>query len=420
MMFSADQCVSEIQFGRYHNETKQGGVLINLGYRRWVEFDATNGTGQDAAVIRFDDDHVVGLVADGVSQSFYGDIAAREVTDHLLEMLWNRRQQPLSSDDLATFLRKLETPVHALVEQQALSGELNELVRDALEATREQGSQTVFAAFVLDLWRRSAIIYQAGDVSAVIHTEGAAPTVTQGRSGRWSSAGHSKLNLETIHFSSVSAIVLHSDGLPSQWGVQETDIAPSDEYFREQAGKRAIDDDVSFVSVVMPASSTSRPAPNRQGSVESPRAEMKWQAPVPATGAPIDRAKSPVTRTDGDRGDPSAVQLNKPTYSLGANNPSRSAVRQPEAERIQAQTSGKRGQPQSYSSGPRTNADVKRVAEQRSGRADVGSGGSSLTAMADMFIAWLAKFGNWFFVFALGVCAGFLLCLVFLTFANAR
>jgi hypothetical protein len=47
-----------------------------MGYRRSLGFDERNNPGQDYAVIRAESSYIVGIVADGVSQSFYGDLAA--------------------------------------------------------------------------------------------------------------------------------------------------------------------------------------------------------------------------------------------------------------------------------------------------------------------------------------------------------
>src|SRR5690242_19400055 len=66
-------------------------IKLCLGYRRCRDFDSSNELGQDFATVRTSGDFTVGVVADGVSQSFYGHLAAMHVAKTLRTYLWENR-----------------------------------------------------------------------------------------------------------------------------------------------------------------------------------------------------------------------------------------------------------------------------------------------------------------------------------------
>src|SRR5215213_5656161 len=67
------------------SEAAETAVHVYLGYRRCAEFDEGNQPGQDYAVVRVGDGYVVGVVADGVSRSFYGNLAAESLSTWLVD-----------------------------------------------------------------------------------------------------------------------------------------------------------------------------------------------------------------------------------------------------------------------------------------------------------------------------------------------
>src|SRR3954465_4839137 len=83
---TADQLSGMLQYGRFEGPAKDH-PLISIGYRRCRDFDQSNSPGQDFATVRADSKDVVGIVADGVSQSFLGNIAAKFLGTELLEVL---------------------------------------------------------------------------------------------------------------------------------------------------------------------------------------------------------------------------------------------------------------------------------------------------------------------------------------------
>src|SRR6185295_2679194 len=88
----SEQQSDAIQFEELCIESVKGNaedcVSVSLGYRRCKDFDEGNQPGQDFASVRGDKHYIVGVVADGVSQSFYGNLAAAYLSQFLLGYLW--------------------------------------------------------------------------------------------------------------------------------------------------------------------------------------------------------------------------------------------------------------------------------------------------------------------------------------------
>src|SRR5262245_32768854 len=231
-------------------------VSVSLGYRRSADFDRANQPGQDYAIVRAGYGSVVGVVADGVSQSFYGHFAAEFVTERLLEYLWERRKAPPSAHQLNRILREFEREFKTRIDRYVLPARLQSLQRHALEQTRRQaGSQAVFAAFVLDTEAKTLRLFEVGDALAVVHcsrgeNNGSHSKVIQAdHRGRWSSAGRSHLLLEEINERDVKGIVIKSDGA-KDWGVSLASHKFNETAFFEVAPEFASYDDVSFVAAV--------------------------------------------------------------------------------------------------------------------------------------------------------------------------
>ena len=225
---------------------------IFLGYRRSVDFDEGDKRGQDYAIACGGDGYIVGVVADGVSQSFYGDLAAKKVSEWLVDHLWNMRGHPPGRTQLEESLKTLEEEFAADVEAFKVPEHLPLMLKDNLESVRQKsGSQAVFTAFVMDLLNTRLSLYQVGDVIAIIHyldkpSEAAQPSSNK---GRWSSARKSDLLLEDIIRDGVKGVVVKSDGAGKDWGQSIDGDVLDEESFKPLAQKQAGMDDVSFIAV---------------------------------------------------------------------------------------------------------------------------------------------------------------------------
>ena len=131
-----------------------GGWSWRAASARSAESQAHDDPGQDFLAIRQIGHTLVFAVCDGVSQSFVGDLAAREVGGALVD--WLASTAPMGGRDefamaLADMLQALTKPASELVAACCLPVDLPEFLRDALETRRAHGSESTFVCGRLDL-----------------------------------------------------------------------------------------------------------------------------------------------------------------------------------------------------------------------------------------------------------------------------
>jgi protein phosphatase 2C-like protein/all-beta uncharacterized protein len=301
----SEQESGELQYRQFSVPAPGAGqyVSVSLGYRRSTDFDRADQPGQDYAVVRGGEGFVVGVVSDGVSQSFYGHLAAQFVAERLLEFLWEWRENPPSANHLNRELRAFERDFKIRIDDYVLPAHLQPLQRGALEQTRERaGSQAVFAAFVLDVEARRLRLFEVGDALAVVHcargeTNGSHSKVIQANhKGRWSSVGRTDLLLEEIDEWDVKGVIVKSDGA-SIWGENLGSRKFGRAAFFEVAPELANYDDVSFVAAVfqdesvetIPVVNEVRPE-SRQPAPPVAAVPAVQPAPRPATLPPTNHA----------------------------------------------------------------------------------------------------------------------------------
>jgi hypothetical protein len=326
---TSDQGSGEVQYKRFTVAipgNNQREVEVLLGYRRSVDFDEGDKYGQDYAVARGGNGYIVGVVADGVSQSFYGNLAAKKVSEWLVEHLWITRVAPPPATQLEESLKTLEEAFAADVEAFQVPEHLPWMLKDNLESVRQKsGSQAVFTAFVLDLLNTRLFLYQVGDVIAIIHysdkpSEAAQPSSNK---GRWSSAGKSDLLLEETIHDGVKGVVVKSDGAGKDWGQSIDGEVLDEDSFKPLAQKQAGMDDVSFIAVryktpetvsplpappILPPRITTGALPDAQQD-ESYKARLEVKGGCPPYRLSMERGELP----DGLMLLPTGVILGKPT-----------------------------------------------------------------------------------------------------------
>lgn len=128
-----------------------------LAYARAAETQVADNIGQDYLTLCESEEVFTFVLCDGVSQSFYGDLAAKYLGDALL--LW-LQELPDTLTDAESFQATLHDALYALtatgtelVQQVALPSNLPDILREVLEEKRGLGSETMFACGRLDLPR---------------------------------------------------------------------------------------------------------------------------------------------------------------------------------------------------------------------------------------------------------------------------
>jgi hypothetical protein len=326
----SDPSLSSVQFETRRVETPEGrAIQLSLGYRRSIDFDERNDPGQDFAVVHAEGNYAVGVLSDGVSQSFFGEIAARCVAEGLADFLLQRPDDPPTAEAMAEHLEGLAARAKLDVDRRELPGDIPELQRAALERIRAGGSQSVFAAFVFDVGRETVNLYHVGDAGIVLHNhtsgEQGVPEPADAK-GRWGTHGNSALYLRASRYTGVHGVVLRSDGA-RDWG-DVLDSTFSRDAFEERAPDLAGFDDVSFVSAEIKGAFGQAPlaqvttrvaAAPRPKSVPEPKLELR--EPTPRQPEPPQSRESlkggdprlkRESRSNGNRVEPQAPAKRRP------------------------------------------------------------------------------------------------------------
>ena len=129
--------------------------------------------GQDYVAISLDGACCTFVVCDGVSQSFFGDLAARLVGDHLANWLRNEAFPRLTADALRESLlahfQIAATRHNQVVQEFVIPDTVSEIHQNVLESQRRSGSQSMFLGGRIDLPSRQrpkgrALLVWLGDV----------------------------------------------------------------------------------------------------------------------------------------------------------------------------------------------------------------------------------------------------------------
>jgi serine/threonine protein phosphatase PrpC len=228
-------------------------VKVSCGFRRCADFDPSNAPGQDFVAVRASPAAIVAVVSDGVSQSFFGDLAAAAVSRVLLEELWAHHHESVDVPRLDTALQHAASLLDREVAAVRLPAEMPSLQKDALERTRKSGSQAVFAAIVFKPESQTCDVLQVGDVRVVAQVRGQVEIIEAPPHERWSSASQES-RTRHVRLERVTKVLLKTDGVGAHWAASlESEILTSPESFAAVAGDLYVQDDLAFASVVTSA-----------------------------------------------------------------------------------------------------------------------------------------------------------------------
>lgn len=190
-------------------------------YARSMEAQSLNELNQDAFVVQLGDTKLVSAIADGVGQSYRGDIAAMAVVQSLLDTLWHTQyatQISTYNATVTTQLRALAERVTHVIHDIDISYHAS-MFRDALEKRRRLGSESMFIALRADLEHDQLYVCWLGDcrLRMLMHTESeyAWPSDAFDTMQRWSSVRLlvGEMHAAIVPLSQVKCMLMYSDGL---------------------------------------------------------------------------------------------------------------------------------------------------------------------------------------------------------------
>jgi serine/threonine protein phosphatase PrpC len=136
---------------------RRGPFRWRYTYVRSADSRANDDIGQDYLTFRVGERAFTFALCDGVSQSFYGDLAARLLGEALVNWFSNDLPVTLETSSirqaLTTCLAGLTPRASTLVARQPLPPAIPPLFRDVLEQKRSLGSQSMFVCGGVELSR---------------------------------------------------------------------------------------------------------------------------------------------------------------------------------------------------------------------------------------------------------------------------
>ncbi|HYO49007.1 MAG TPA: hypothetical protein VEW94_04065 [Chloroflexia bacterium] len=297
-----------VQLGR------SGAFAWRYAYARSADTRAASDPGQDYLTFRYEGGTFAFVLCDGVSQSFFGDIAARFLGDALLSWAWSDlpikvRAQDIR-DGLNALLKDLVAKSSDMVRGHAIPKNVPWILRDVLEQKRALGSQTTFICGRIDqpnddLPDGRLVLAWLGDSRVRLWGPAGERTTEFGETfrteERWSTLNGPVGSPPHVFVAplrnggklQVARLMLYSDGLAT---LDSHELPPGDVEINrliEEAGVSPTSDDISFLDIHLrgvPAHNV----PARDVPVASvPDVPVPDKSSVPDTPGTLDKPNVP-------------------------------------------------------------------------------------------------------------------------------
>lgn len=260
-----------------------GKVALTYLYDRSRDSQQAHGRGQDFIAFYGDEHRLAFAVCDGVSQSFYGDLAARFLGEKLVTWL---AELPFPDDAeafraaLSAQLAAWQPEADALVAAQPIRPDLPPLLRDALLRKRENGSESMFLAALIDHQAGALAACWMGDLRLrLFNVEGEElplPEALWETRQRWSSRlgaknGAPQVLLRSLH--GIARLTAHSDGFGSRADMLKRFTLESLDALADELVSLPASDDLSLLDIAL-------------NSAPEPRATLETPVPQRVQGEP--------------------------------------------------------------------------------------------------------------------------------------
>lgn len=238
-------------------ELAPGGVLTYL-FDRSRDSRKHNAPGQDFIAFTYDAERIAFAVCDGVSQSFYGDVAARFLGEKLVTWLavFDAAPEQLS-EHLDGALREWVPEATALVDAKKPGPDVPPMLRDALERKRLNGSETMFVAGLIDTANDYLAVCWMGDMRLWLWDKAGTPIdlsdAVWDTKERWSSrVGPKNGTAHTLvmPLSTIGRLTAHSDGIGSRAADLHTITFESLNQIARELAETPTSDDISVLDIV--------------------------------------------------------------------------------------------------------------------------------------------------------------------------
>ena len=236
------------------------GWNYQYGYTRAAEARAAGECGQDYLVFEQTQDHLLFVVCDGISMSYYGELAARFLGDHLLEWLSTRNSDEQAVSELQTlldqYLREITRNAIELLQGHHLPDHIQGMLREVLMTKKAQGSGAIYGCGRIDrpsplLPNGRILLAWQGDVRIRLWTDGMEQKGLLGKSFdnalQWNSivgavGGKPHIYTDTTRDWKQGAVLLYSDGLKTLDSFSEISTERLSQVMEREAEDESSDD----------------------------------------------------------------------------------------------------------------------------------------------------------------------------------
>lgn len=270
---------------------RRAHYAARYAYARAADTRAAGDCGQDYLAIRDDERRLVFALCDGVSQSFFGEIAAHVAGEALLDWFWEdlgRLEEAAVRLALTERLERLSVAASREVGRFPLPADVPPIVRDVLERKRALGSQTTFAAGLVDIESSRVLLAWMGDSRIRLWSPGGELTPALGDAfhtrERWSTrrGPQGKVHAFVAPLADIERILVYSDGLAelnTTIGVEVDDELLN--ALIAKAGASAASDDISVLEIRLAPGAVLPAAPVEPRVVlQAGQALVNWR-PIP-------------------------------------------------------------------------------------------------------------------------------------------
>jgi hypothetical protein len=291
-----------------------GSFAYRYAYTRSADSRKGDENGQDYLLFGATPSRFVFALCDGVSQSFYGDLAARLLGNRLANLFL---QLDVLADEVqihASLLEHLNTltdEASLQVRDYPVPENVSPMLAGVLEKKRQMGSESTFVAGVIDLEKSMACFAWMGDSRLRLWSATAEITRELGNTfhthERWSTKKGpvGELHIKQVPLSALSRVSAYSDGFSyldqafSQAGFSRPFGHCAINAFMADASRQPSSDDISFLEIWIggvpqfPSEKEGFPAPFVNPDdlvVDGDFCSMKWSPVSGATGYQVEIA----------------------------------------------------------------------------------------------------------------------------------
>lgn len=227
-----------------------------FAYARSADAFNLNEYNQDAYTLRANAQRLVAVVADGVGQSFCGEVAAMAVTQSIMQAFW--QMNDINESRILTVLNEylvaLAPKVTKILNDIDLS-QHPQMFRDVLMQRRGYGSESVFVAILIDIPSNTMYCVWLGDCRLCIYDHtGNKVAIDENQfqtMERWSSTRviHGKLHVFGMPASNVARVIAYSDGLQAldTLALVQPDVTTTIKNYMEKSRTLPESDDITII-----------------------------------------------------------------------------------------------------------------------------------------------------------------------------